>query len=162
VLALAQDEARNRQHPFMDTEHLLLGLIGIEDGVAARALVDLGVDMDRLRRNAEEMLANIDRSTMHDMGMTPRAKKVIDLAVQEAKRLKHRYIGTEHLLLGLVREEEGPAAKALVSFGVTLDAARAQVVQLLGSVARDATSAGQGATSSPVAWRTATWMPSTR
>ncbi len=155
ALTLAQEEARTLLHPSIGTEHLLLGLMRVEDCVGAKALVNMGVNMDQLRKALHGIMAHAEHERTQEvgphkeihemgagMGLTPRAKKAMELAVREAKRLRHHYIGTEHLLLGLICEGEGIAAKALALFGVTLVAARAQVVLLLNGIGRDASPGG--------------------
>ncbi len=117
VLGLAQEEAQRFQHNYIGTEHLLLGLIREGEGVAAKVLSNLGVELNQVREAVEAMIGRGDRIVLGEIGLTPRAKKVIELAVDEAHRLNHHYIGTEHLLLGLVREGEGIAAQVLQSLG---------------------------------------------
>ena len=111
VLTLAQEEAQRFNHNYIGTEHLLLGLVREGDGVAAKVLSNLGVDLNKVRSAVEFIIGRGDRAGTGEIGLTPRAKKVIELAVDEARRLNHSYIGTEHLLLGLVREGEGIAAR---------------------------------------------------
>src|SRR6266545_801285 len=110
VLTLAQEEALRFNHNYIGTEHLLLGLVREGEGVAAKVLANLGVELNKVRSAVEFIIGRGDRAVMGEIGLTPRAKKVIELAVDEARRLGHHYIGTEHLLLGLVREGEGIAA----------------------------------------------------
>ena len=136
VLSLAQEEAQRFQHNYIGTEHLLLGLIREGDGVAAKVLRNLGVDLDRARSSVESILGRGNRVVTGELGLTPRAKKVIELAVDEARRLNHHYIGTEHLLLGLVREGEGIAAGVLESLGVNLEKVRTQTIQVLSKLER--------------------------
>jgi ATP-dependent Clp protease ATP-binding subunit ClpA len=131
VLSLAQEEAKRFKHNYIGTEHLLLGLVREHDGVAAVVLAHLGVDLDRARAEVERIIGQGDRIALGDIGLTPRAKKVIELAVDEARRLNHHYIGTEHLLLGLIREGEGIAARVLQSLGVDLQNLRVTTVQVL-------------------------------
>src|SRR3954464_9273361 len=131
VLQLAQEEAQRFNHNYIGTEHLLLGLVREGDGVAARVLNNLGVELHKVRSAVEFIIGRGDRAVMGEIGLTPRAKKVIELAVDEARRLNHHYIGTEHLLLGLVREGEGIAAGVLESLGVNLEKVRAQVMQVV-------------------------------
>lgn len=133
VLALAQEEAQRFNHSYIGTEHILLGLIREGDGVAAKVLNSLGVELPTVRRAVEHIVGRGDRIVLGEVGMTPRAKKVMELAVDEARRLNHHYIGTEHILLGLIREGEGIAAGALTSLGVTLENVRAHTLQILGS-----------------------------
>jgi ATP-dependent Clp protease ATP-binding subunit ClpC len=131
VLTLAQEEAQRFNHNYIGTEHILLGLVREGDGVAARVLSSMGVDLHKVRSAVEFIIGRGDRTPTGEIGLTPRAKKVIELAVDEARRLNHHYIGTEHLLLGLVREGEGIAAGVLESLGVSLEKVRAQVIQVL-------------------------------
>jgi ATP-dependent Clp protease ATP-binding subunit ClpC len=131
VLSLAQEEAQRFNHNYIGTEHLLLGLVREGDGVAAKVLSNLGVELNKVRSAVEFIIGRGDRIVLGDIGLTPRAKKVIELAVDEARRLNHHYIGTEHLLLGLVREGEGIAAGVLESLGVNLKKVRTQTIQVL-------------------------------
>ena len=131
VLTLAQEEATRFNHNYIGTEHLLLGLVHEGEGVAAKILSNLGVELNRVRSAVEFMIGRGDRMLVGEIGLTPRAKKVIELAVDEARQLGHHYIGTEHLLLGLIREGEGVAAKVLDSFGVNLEKVRTQTIQVL-------------------------------
>ena len=131
VLTLAQEEAQRFNHNYIGTEHLLLGLVREGDGVAAKVLANLGIELNKVRSAVEFIIGRGERSTMGEIGLTPRAKKVIELAVDEARRLNHHYIGTEHLLLGLVREGEGIAAGVLESLGVNLERVRAETTRIL-------------------------------
>ena len=131
VLTLAQEEAQRFNHNYIGTEHLLLGLVREGDGVAARVLSNMGVQLPKVRSAVEFIIGRGETMIMGEIGLTPRAKKVIELAVDEARRLNHHYIGTEHLLLGLVREGEGIAAGVLESLGVNLEKVRAQVMQVV-------------------------------
>jgi ATP-dependent Clp protease ATP-binding subunit ClpC len=131
VLTLAQEEAQRFNHNYIGTEHLLLGLVREGDGVAAKVLSNLGVDLTKVRSAVEFIIGRGDRPTSGEIGLTPRAKKVIELAVDEARRLGHHYIGTEHLLLGLIREGEGIAAGVLESLGVNLEKVRSEVIKVL-------------------------------
>ena len=131
VLTLAQEEAQRFNHNYIGTEHLLLGLVREGEGVAARVLANLDVELPKVRTAVEFIIGRGDRPVVGEIGLTPRAKKVIELAVDEARRLNHNYIGTEHLLLGLVREGEGIAAGVLESLGVNLEKVRTQVIQVL-------------------------------
>jgi ATP-dependent Clp protease ATP-binding subunit ClpA len=131
VLSLAQEEAQRFQHNYIGTEHLLLGLIREREGISAKVLSNLGVDLNKVRRAVEHIIGRGDRIVLGEIGLTPRAKKVIELAVDEALRLNHHYIGTEHLLLGLVREGEGIAAGVLESPGVNLEKVRTHTIQVL-------------------------------
>jgi hypothetical protein len=131
VLRHAQEEARRFNHNYIGTEHLLLGLLRDPECLAARVLGDLGVGLERARRDVELIIGRGDRVIAGEIGLTPRAKRVIELAMDEARRLDHHYIGTEHLLLGLIREGEGIAAGVLEQQGVNLEQARAQTIQRL-------------------------------
>jgi ATP-dependent Clp protease ATP-binding subunit ClpA len=133
VLVLSQEEAQQLNHDYIGTEHILLGLVREGDGVAARVLNNLGIELHKVRSAVEFIIGRGDRMVMGEIGLTPRAKRVIELAVDEARRLNHHYIGTEHLLLGLVREGEGIAAGVLESLGVSLEKVRAQVIEVLKS-----------------------------
>src|SRR5260370_15105142 len=145
VLSLAQEEAQRFQHPYIDTQHLLLGLVREGDGVAAKVLSNLGVELTKVRSGVEFIIGRGDRIVLGEIGLTPRAKKVIELAVDEARRLNHHYIGTEHLLLGLVREGEGIAAGVLESLGVNLEKVRTQTTRILKDAQPQAAAAGAGA-----------------
>jgi ATP-dependent Clp protease ATP-binding subunit ClpA len=131
VVVLAQEEARMLEHNYIGTEHLLLGLIHEGEGVAAKALRALDVDLDTLRRELEALVGRGQQPTSGHIPFTPQAKHVLELALRESVALGHDYIGTEHLLLGLVREGEGPAAQVLAQRGIELDMVRQQVIQLL-------------------------------
>jgi ATP-dependent Clp protease ATP-binding subunit ClpA len=131
VLVLAQEEAQRVHHNYIGTEHLLLGLIRENEGIAARVLVNMGIELRTVRSQVEFIIGRGDRMVMGQIGLTPRAKKILELAVDEARRLRHPYIDTEHLLLSLVREGEGIAAGVLESLGVHLEMVRAQVIQIL-------------------------------
>jgi ATP-dependent Clp protease ATP-binding subunit ClpA len=132
VLSLAQEEAQRFQHNYIGTEHLLLGLVREGEGVAAKVLGSMGVELNRVRSSVEFIIGRGDQIVLGEIGLTPRAKKVIELAVDEARRLNQHYIGTEHLLLGLVREGEGIAAGVLQSLGVNLEKVRTHTLQVLG------------------------------
>ncbi|MFL5658745.1 MAG: Clp protease N-terminal domain-containing protein, partial [Ktedonobacteraceae bacterium] len=138
VLSLAQEEAQRFQHNYIGTEHLLLGLVREGEGVAAKVLNNLGVELIQVRSAVEFIIGRGDRIVLGEIGLTPRAKKVIELAVDEARRFNHHYIGTEHLLLGLVREGEGIAAGVLESLGVNLEKVRSQTVSVLSQVNKTA------------------------
>src|SRR5205814_8329830 len=131
VLSLAQEEAQRFQHNYIGTEHLLLGLVREGEGVAAKVLSNLGVELNKVRSAVEFIIGRGDRIVLGEIGLTPRAKKVIELAVDEARLLNHRYIGTEHLLLGLLREGNGIGAGVLESFGLSLQEVRAKTIQVL-------------------------------
>ncbi len=130
VLVLAQEEARLLNHSFIGTEHLLLGLIDEGEGVAARALDSLGVSLEGVRQWVEVTVGPTESSFLSPP-FTPRAKKVLELSLREALQLGHNYIGTEHMLLGLIREGEGVGVQALISVGVDLSRTRQRVIQLL-------------------------------
>ena len=126
VLSLAQEEAQRFNHNYIGTEHILLGLVRETEGVAAQVLSNLNVELVKVRSAVEFIIGRGERPTPGEIGLTPRAKKVIELAVDEARRLNHHYIGTEHLLTGLMREGEGVAAGVLESLGVSLEKVRAE------------------------------------
>ncbi len=149
VLTLAQEEALRFNHNYIGTEHLLLGLVREGEGVAAKVLGNLGVELNKVRSAVEFIIGRGDRAVMAEIGLTPRAKKVIELAVDEARRLGHHYIGTEHLLLGLVREGEGIAAGVLESLGVSLDKVRAEVTRILSQSMPQGAPGGRSATRTP-------------
>ena len=132
VVVRAQEEARTLNHDFIGTEHILLGLVGEGQGLAAKALESLGVSMEAVRQRVEDIVppGQVEVRTGH-IPFTPRAKKVLELSLSESKLLGHRYIGTEHILLGLLREGEGVAAQVLTALGADLDGTRERVVQLL-------------------------------
>jgi hypothetical protein len=131
VLVLAQEEARLLGHPFIGTEHILLGLIHEGDGVAAQAMHRLGISLEDVRDKVHDAVGPSATPPTGSPPFTPRAKKVLELSLREALQLGHNYIGTEHILLGLVREGEGVAARVLVSLGLELAAVRQEVVQLV-------------------------------
>jgi ATP-dependent Clp protease ATP-binding subunit ClpC len=131
VLTLAQEEAQRFNQNYIGTEHLLLGLVRENVGVAARALNNLGVDLEKVRNAVRFIIGQGKQSVSREIGLTPRSKKVVELAVEEARRMNHHYIGTEHILLGLIREGEGIAAGVLESMGVSLDQVRRQVILIL-------------------------------
>jgi ATP-dependent Clp protease ATP-binding subunit ClpC len=131
VMVLAQEEARLLNHNFIGTEHLLLGLIHEGEGVAAKALEQLGISLEAVREKVEETMGAPSTAAGGSPPFTPRAKKVLELSLREALQLGHNYIGTEHILLGLVREGEGVAARVLVDLGADLSRVRQQVIQLL-------------------------------
>ncbi|MDI3316718.1 MAG: ATP-dependent Clp protease ATP-binding subunit [Bacillota bacterium] len=136
VILLAQEEARRLGYNYVGTEHLLLGLIREGTGVAARALQNMGVDLDQVRAEVEKIIGRGNGPVGGEIGYTPRAKKVVmELAIEEARLLGHNYVGTEHLLLGLIREGEGVAARVLENMGVDLEKTRREVIRLLGGSA---------------------------
>ncbi|MEI8221073.1 MAG: ATP-dependent Clp protease ATP-binding subunit [Proteobacteria bacterium] len=149
VLVLAQEEAQRFNHNYIGTEHLLLGLVREGEGIAAKVLSNLGVELQKVRSAVEFIIGRGDRMVIGDISLTPRAKKVIELAVEEARRLNHNYIGTEHLLLGLVREGEGIAAGVLESLGVNLEKVRTQVIQVVSQSTTTAPAEGKQQSKTP-------------
>ena len=131
VVVLAQEEARMLNHNYIGTEHILLGLIREGEGVAARLLESLGISLESVRQQVKEIIGRGEQAPSGHIPFTPRAKKVLELSLREAKALGHNYIGTEHILLGLIREGSGVAAQVLVKLGADLNRTRQQVVQLL-------------------------------
>lgn len=131
VVVLAQEEARMLSHNYIGTEHILLGLIHEGDGIAAKALESLGVSLEAVRAQVEEIIGQGQQAPSGHIPFTPRAKKVLELSLREALQLGHSYIGTEHILLGLIREGEGVAAQVLQKLGADLNRVRQQVIQLL-------------------------------
>ena len=146
VLSLAQEEAQRFNHNYIGTEHILLGLVRETDGVAAKVLTSLGVELTKVRSAVEFIIGRGERATPGEIGLTPRAKKVIELAVDEARRLSHNYIGTEHLLIGLLREGEGVPAGVLESLGVNLDKVRGETSRILSQSASQSQGSGSGRT----------------
>ena len=144
VLSLAQNEAQQLNHNYMGTEHLLLGLLGEPDGVAHKMLEYMGAQPDSVRASVMQIIGRGDRIVMGEIGLTPRSKKAIELAVDEARRLNQHFVGTEHLLLGLIREGDGVAAGVLKSAGVTLERARSALTDMM--MARQRVSGAQPAT----------------
>ncbi|MBI3291227.1 MAG: ATP-dependent Clp protease ATP-binding subunit [Elusimicrobia bacterium] len=133
VILIAQEEAKRLNHDYVGTEHILLGLIALGEGVAAQVLANLGVDLRRVRAEIEKIVGTGDNvMLLGEIPFTPRAKKVLELAVEEAQNMGHSHVGTEHLLLGLIREEEGVAAQVLENLGGRLDLVREEVISLLG------------------------------
>jgi ATP-dependent Clp protease ATP-binding subunit ClpC len=131
VLGLAQEEAQRLQHNYIGTEHLLLGLLREREGIAAKVLSNLGLEINKVRSAVAFIIGRGDRIVLGEIGLTPRTKKVIELAADEARHLAYGYIGTEHLLLGLVREGEGIAAGVLESLGVHLEKVRTETLKVL-------------------------------
>ncbi len=131
VLSLAQDEARQFQHNYIGTEHLLLGLIREGDDTASQVLTNMGIELEKVRTAVEHIIGKGDHPVAGEVGLTPRSKKVIELAVDEARRMQHHYLGTEHLLLGLIREGEGVAAGILISMGLKLGQVREETIAIL-------------------------------
>src|SRR5687767_5166452 len=145
VVVLAQEEARMLSHNYIGTEHILLGLIHEGDGIAAKALESLGVSLEAVRAQVEEIIGQGQQAPSGHIPFTPRAKKVLELSLREALQLGHNYIGTEHILLGLIREGEGVAAQVLVKLGADLNRVRQQVIQLLsGYQGKEPAAAGAG------------------
>ncbi|EZP79081.1 ATPase AAA-2 domain-containing protein [Parageobacillus genomosp. 1] len=144
VLALAQEEAIRLGHNNIGTEHILLGLIREGEGIAAKALMALGLGPEKIQKEVESLIGR-GQEVSHTIHYTPRAKKVIELSMDEARKLGHSYVGTEHILLGLIREGEGVAARVLNNLGVSLNKARQQVLQLLGSSESVSGHSGSGA-----------------
>ncbi len=137
VVVLAQEEARMLNHDTIGTEHLLLGLIHEGEGVAARALESLGISLEAVRQEVEAVIGRGEEPPSGRMPFTARAKKVLELSLREAIQLGHNYIGTEHILLGLLREGDGVAAQVLVKLGADLNRVRQQVIRLLHGYAPD-------------------------
>ena len=133
VVVLAQEEARMLNHNYIGTEHILLGLIHEGEGVAAKALTSLGISLEAVRQQVEEIIGQGQQAPSGHIPFTPRAKKVLELSLREALQLGHNYIGTEHILLGLIREGEGVAAQVLVRLGADLNRVRVQVIHLVHS-----------------------------
>ena len=131
VVVLAQEEARMLSHNYIGTEHILLGLIHEGEGVAAKALESLDISLEAVRAQVEEIIGQGQQAPSGHIPFTPRAKKVLELSLREALQLGHSYIGTEHILLGLIREGEGVAAQVLQKLGADLNRVRQQVIQLL-------------------------------
>jgi len=143
VVVLAQEEARMLDHNYIGTEHILLGLIHEGEGVAAEALETLGIDAEAVRQQVEQIIGRGQQAPPGHIPFTPRAKKVMELAGRESADLGHNYIGTEHILLGLIREGEGVAAQVLVALGADLERVRQQVVLLLSPMGKGVTSYGR-------------------
>ena len=149
VLSLAQEEAQRFNHNYIGTEHILLGLVRETEGVAARVLSSLSVDLTKVRSAVEFIIGRGEKPAQGDIGLTPRAKKVVELAVDEARRMNHTYIGTEHLLIGLLREGEGVAAGVLESLGVTLDKVRAETHRILSHTSGQSAQGARSTTRTP-------------
>src|SRR5215468_10857684 len=149
VVVLAQEEARMLNHNYIGTEHILLGLIHEGEGVAAKSLESLGISLEGVRSQVEEIIGQGQQAPSGHIPFTPRAKKVLELSLREALQLGHNYIGTEHILLGLIREGDGVAAQVLVKLGADLNRVRQQVIQLLhGYQGKEPTTAASGSTES--------------
>ena len=149
VLSLAQEEAQRFNHNYIGTEHILLGLVRETEGVAARVLSSLSVDLSKVRSAVEFIIGRGEKPAQGEIGLTPRAKKVVELAVDEARRMNHTYIGTEHLLIGLLREGEGVAAGVLESLGVTLDKVRTETHRILSHTSGQGQQSGRTNTKTP-------------
>jgi len=149
VLSLAQEEAQRFNHNYIGTEHILLGLVRETEGVAARVLSSLTVDLSKVRSAVEFIIGRGEKPPQGEIGLTPRAKKVVELAVDEARRMNHTYIGTEHLLIGLLREGEGVAAGVLESLGVTLDKVRTETHRILSNNSGTGSSSTRSSTRTP-------------
>src|SRR5438874_4566196 len=133
VMQLANQEAQRLNHEYIGTEHILLGLVKEGSGVAANVLKNLDIDLRKIRLEIEKIVqSGPDMVTMGKLPQTPRAKKVIEYSIEEARNLNHNYVGTEHLLLGLLREQEGVAAQVLMNLGLKLEDVRKEVLHLLG------------------------------
>jgi ATP-dependent Clp protease ATP-binding subunit ClpC len=131
VLTLAQEEAQRFNHNYIGTEHLLLGMVREGEGVAARVLTGLGFELSNVRSSVEAVIGRGDSTVLGNLGLAPRVKKVLELAVDEARQLNHDRINSEHLLLGLLREGEGVAAGIITKGGVSLDNVRTRVIETL-------------------------------
>jgi ATP-dependent Clp protease ATP-binding subunit ClpC len=149
VIMLAQEEARRLGHNFVGTEQILLGLIGEGTGVAAKVLKSMGVNLKDARVEVEKIIGRGSGFVAVEIPFTPRAKRVLELSLEEARQLGHNYIGTEHLLLGLIREGEGVAARVLENLGVDLSKVRTQVIRMLGETAEVSAGSSQGRTKTP-------------
>ena len=147
VVVLAQEEARLLNHNYIGTEHILLGLIHEGEGVASKALEGLGISLESVREQVQEIIGQGQQAPSGHIPFTPRAKKVLELSLREALQLGHNYIGTEHILLGLIREGEGVAAQVLVKLGADLGSVRQQVLQLISGYqgGKEGATAGVGA-----------------
>ncbi|MEI6474930.1 MAG: Clp protease N-terminal domain-containing protein, partial [Planctomycetota bacterium] len=134
VMALANQEAQRFNHEYIGTEHILLGLVKEGSGVGANVLKNLDIDLRKVRLEVEKLVkSGPEMVTMGKLPQTPRAKKVIEYAIEEARNLNHNYVGTEHLLLGLLREHDGVAAQVLMNLGLKLEEVREEVLNLLGA-----------------------------
>ena len=145
VVVLAQEEARTLKHDYIGTEHILLGLLREEEGLAARVLESLDITVERVRAQVVRIVGSGEEVTSGQIPFTPRAKKVLELALREALSLGHNYIGTEHILLGLVRENEGVAARILLDFDADSEKIRNEVIRMLSGPGSRRGSSGAGA-----------------
>jgi ATP-dependent Clp protease ATP-binding subunit ClpA len=159
VMDLAQDEARMLGHHYIGTEHILLGLIHEGEGVAAQALESLGVSLKTARQQVEKAVGRGQQAAPERIPLTPRAKKVLELSLREALQLGHHYIGTEHILLGLIREGDGVAARVLAGLGADLNRVRQQVIQLLHGSQGGQPASGRGGRQRPPGWRQRGLLP---
>ncbi|MFC1954614.1 ATP-dependent Clp protease ATP-binding subunit [Chloroflexota bacterium] len=150
VLTSAQEEAHTLNHSYIGTEHILLGLIREEDGMAGKILTNLGINLGKVRSAVEFIIGRGEKSNVGEIGLTPRAKRVIELAIDEARHLGHNYIGTEHLLLGLLHEGEGVAAGVLDSFGINLEQTRTETNNVLSQGANRSKQTTKTASKTPV------------
>jgi ATP-dependent Clp protease ATP-binding subunit ClpC len=135
VVVLAQEEAKMLNHNYIGTEHILLGLIHEGEGVAAKALESLGISLDAVREQVQDIIGQGQQQPTGHIPFTPRAKKVLELSLREALQLGHNYIGTEHILLGLIREGEGVAAQVLQKLGASLEVVRQKVIEVVSGLA---------------------------
>jgi ATP-dependent Clp protease ATP-binding subunit ClpC len=142
VVVLAQDEARTLKHNYIGTEHILLGLLREEEGLAARALESLDITVEEVRAQVARIVGQGDQVAPSQIPFTPRARKVLELALREALSLDHNYIGTEHILLGLVRENEGVAARILLDFDADAEKIRNEIIRMLSGPGRRQQGAG--------------------
>src|SRR4030042_1909806 len=149
ALTYAQEEAQRFNHNYLGTEQILLGRVRESEGVAAKVLTNLDIDLNKVRSAVEFIIGRGGKTGSAEVGLTPRAKRVIEFAVDEARRLNHSYVGTEHLLLGLLREGEGVAGGVLESLGVNLERARAEVIRILNQGAVQAQSGTRSASKTP-------------
>ncbi|MEE9260408.1 MAG: Clp protease N-terminal domain-containing protein, partial [Candidatus Scalindua sediminis] len=134
VMALAREEAKRFNHEYIGTEHILLGLVKEGSGVAANVLQNLDIDLKKIRLEIEKIVqTGPDLVSVGQLPFTPRVKKVLEYAIEEARAMGHNYIGTEHQLLGLLREQEGVAAQVLLNLGVKLEDVREEIIELLGA-----------------------------
>ena len=145
VVVLAQEEARTLKHNYIGTEHILLGLLREEEGLAARVLESLDITVERVRAQVVRIVGSGEEVTSGQIPFTPRAKKVLELALREALSLGHNYIGTEHILLGLVRENEGVAARILLDFDADSEKIRNEVIRMLSGPGSRQRGGGAGA-----------------
>ena len=148
VVVLAQEEARTLKHNYIGTEHILLGLLREEEGLAARVLESLDITVERVRAQVVRIVGSGEEVTSGQIPFTPRAKKVLELALREALSLGHNYIGTEHILLGLVRENEGVAARILLDFDADSEKIRNEVIRMLSGPGGRRQGSGSGSSSS--------------